>query len=98
MIDLLRQASFAVDLSLFKMSVVAPSLDLTAQLPNAITHGMVTKFIQNKSLSIQVRSRSNSPSQDDMDMIPHRFPEKEIANLSSKGADTNTRKRRRARA
>ncbi len=80
------------------MSVVAPAFDLSAPLPNATTPGMTTKFIQNKSLSIQVRSRSNSPGQDDMGLISHCLSEKEIAILPSEGAEAAIRKRRRTRA
>jgi hypothetical protein len=93
-----RQASFAVDLSLFKMSVVAPAHDISAPSPNAIAQGFATNFLQKKTLSIQVRSRSNSPSQEDTETIPHVLPHTEIAKLSSEGAEAANRKRRRARA
>ena len=84
------------------MSVVAPAHDISAPLPNAIAQGFATNFLQKKTLSIQVRSRSNSPSQEDAAAIPHVLPHTEIAQfpreLSSEGAEAANRKRRRARA
>jgi hypothetical protein len=80
------------------MSVVAPAHDISALLPNAIAQGLATNFLQKKTLSVQVRSRSNSPSQHDTETLPHVLPQTEITILSSEGAEPANRKRRRARA
>jgi hypothetical protein len=90
----LRQSSFAVDLSLFKMAVVSPALETSADKPSLIVQASAVNAIKKKGLSIQVRSRSQSPDLDSI--LTLQFPEQKIAKVSAEGEQAVARKRRRA--
>ena len=96
LINTFRQASFAVDLSLFKMSVVAPAVEMPAMhLSEAIAKGTAAESLKKKNLSIEVGSRSTSPIQEE-DFTPSQAPERKNTKLSAEVDVAATRKRRRA--
>ena len=76
------------------MAVVAPALEMSADKPNVTAQTMAANAVKKKSLSIQVRSRSQSP--DHEGAVLERLPEQTSAKQSAEGAQASTRKRRRA--